>query len=261
MTRSETVARQDRELRLRYTAADLDVLTEEEATRFVRPDSGGPDTEVDLAWQLLYRHEPELYDRLVTAERLHPELVAWLPDRIERIVEIGAGTGRLTLELIDRAREVIAIEPAAPLREILTRKLSGVEHGDRVRVTDGFFDDLPVPDDFSDLVVACSVLTPAAEHGGDAGLEEMERVCRPGGQVVIVWPNNVEWLARNGYRHVSFAGEMALEFATSGEAAELIDIFYPRASARVRRAGVRRVPYTLLGINPPRDLAFKVMPG
>jgi hypothetical protein len=27
----------------------------------------------------------------------------------------------------------------------------------------------------------------------------------------------------------------------------------------VRRLGQRRVPYELLGINPPRDIAFKVM--
>jgi len=29
----------------------------------------------------------------------------------------------------------------------------------------------------------------------------------------------------------------------------------------VRRLGRRRVPYEVLGINPPRDLAFKVIAG
>jgi SAM-dependent methyltransferase len=236
------------------------VLTRDEARRFVPGGDGDPQTDIALAWELLYRLEPVLYDRLAGVERLHPGVLEWLPHDLERIVEVGAGTGRLTLDLIDRAREVVAVEPAAPLRELLSRKLSRADHGGRVQVTHGFFDDLPVDDDSADLVVACSALTPAGGHGGDAGLAEMERVCRPGGSVVIVWPNNVGWLAAHGYRYASFDGEMFVEFASLEEAAELTEIFYPGAVADVRRLGARQVPYELLGINPPRDLAFNVMP-
>jgi SAM-dependent methyltransferase len=212
-----------------------------------------------LAWELLYRLEPGLYDRLVTAERLHPGVLGWLPHDADRIVEVGAGAGRLTLELVDRGREVVAIEPAAPLRQILTRKLREAGHGDRARVIHGFFDDLPVASDFADLVVACSAFTPEAGHGGEAGLAEMERVCRPGGCVAIIWPNHLDWLAAHGYEYVCFAGPMSAEFASHQEAAELAKIFYPAAAAEVRRRGRRRVPYEVLGINPPRDLAFKMV--
>jgi SAM-dependent methyltransferase len=256
---SDSPARLGRELRCRYTAADLGVLTREEASRFV-PDTGGdPQADVTLAWELLYRLEPELYDQLVTAERLHPGVLGWLPRDADRIVEIGAGAGRLTLELIDCGREVVAIEPAAPLRQILRRKLAQADRGDRAEVTHGFFDDLPVASGFADLVVACSVLTPAAGHGGDVGLAEMERVCRPGGIVAIIWPNNLDWLADRGYQYVSFPGQMSVEFTSHRDAVELAGIFYPDAVAEVRRRGRRRVPYDVLGINPPRDLAFKRM--
>jgi SAM-dependent methyltransferase len=235
------------------------VLTRDEATRFV-PDGGGdPQTDITVAWELLYRLEPELYDQLVTAERLHPGVLGWLPRDTDRIVEIGAGAGRLTLELIDCGREVVAIEPAMPLRQILRRKLAQADRGDRAEVTHGFFDDLPVASGFADLVVACSVLTPAAGHGGDVGLAEMERVCRPGGCVAIIWPNNLDWLADRNYQYVSFPGPMSVEFTSHREAVELAEIFYPHAVAEVRRRGRRRVPYDLLGINPPRDLAFKWM--
>lgn len=246
-------------MRRRYTSADLCVLTRDEARRFVPEGGSDPQIDIALAWELLYRLEPELYDRLVSAERLHPGVLGWLPDRVERIVEVGAGTGRLTLELIDRAQEVVAVEPAAPLRRLLNRKLSAADNRHRVRVIPGFFDDLPVTDDCADLVVACSALTPARGHGGEPGLAEMERICRPGGRVVIVWPNNLDWLAAHGYRYASFAGEMFVEFASHEEAAELSEVFYPSAVAEVRRLGEKRVPYELLGINPPRDLAFKVM--
>ena len=235
------------------------MLTRAEARRFLPEEGTGPLADAALDWELLYRLEPELYDRLVTAERLHPGVLEWLPHDVARIVEVGAGTGRLTLELIDRAKELVAVEPAAPLREVLARKLSADDRRHHVRVIDGFFDAVPVADDWADLVVSCSALTPAAGHGGDVGLAEMERVCTPGGTVVIVWPNNLDWLASRGYRHASFAGEMFLEFASQEEAAEMAAIFYPDALEAVRRLRSRRVPYRLLGINPPRDLAYKTM--
>lgn len=261
MTTPEAVPQTARGLRGRYTTADLQVLSADEARRFVGP-MGDPQSDPVLAWELLYRLEPDLYDRLVRAERLHPAVLRWLPQGIDRIAEIGAGTGRLTVELLGRAGEIVAIEPAAPLRDLLIQRLARSEHGHRARVLDGFFDDVPLPDDWSDLVVACSAFTPEAGHGGDAGLAEMERVCRPGGRVAIVWPNNVSWLAARGYRYVTFGDEeMFLEFASPEEAVELTEIFYPRAAADVRRGATRRVSFDTLGVNPPRDVAFKVMAG
>jgi SAM-dependent methyltransferase len=235
------------------------VLSSAEASRFVPAGGADPQTDVTLAWELLYRLEPELYDRLATAEHLHPGVLGWLPTDTGRIVEVGAGTGRLTLELLDRGREIVAIEPVAPFRRILSRKLAASVHGDRATVAGGFFDDLPVRSGYADLVVACSVLTPAAGHGGDVGLAEMERACRPGGRVVIVWPNNIDWLAGRGYQYVSFPGPMTVDFTSHREALELAEIFYPDAVREVCKLGSSRVPYDVLGINPPRDLAFREM--
>jgi hypothetical protein len=87
----------------------------------------------------------------------------------------------------------------------------------------------------------------------------MERVCRPGGCVAIIWPNHLGWLTTRGYRHVSFPGPMWIEFGSHDEAVELAEIFYPRAAGEVRRRGWHRVPFEVTGINPPRDLAFKVL--
>lgn len=260
MNRLEAPASNDRrELLTRYAASDLSVFTPEEASRFMRGGDGDPRTDAPLAWELLYRLEPELYDRLVSAEHLHPSVLAWLPRDLGRIAEVGAGTGRLTLELVGRARRVVAVEPALPLREILERKLAAAEHGGRARVRPGFFDLLPLPDDWADMVIACSAFTPDEEHGGDTGLTEMERVCRPGGLVVIIWPNHLDWLTARGYRYVSFPGAMSLEFASPEEAAEMAEIFYPQAADAVRRRRARRVPFEVLGVNPPRDLAFRTL--
>ena len=129
MTRPEAPAGAGRELRSRYTAADLGVFTRDEASRFVPQGDGDPQADVVLAWELLYRLEPELYDRLAGAERLHPGVVGWLPRDVGRIAEVGAGTGRLTMQLIERGQHIVAVEPALPLRRILRRKLAAAGHG------------------------------------------------------------------------------------------------------------------------------------
>ena len=259
MTGPEAPARPGREVRSRYTAADLRVFTRDEASRFNPRGDGDPQTDVVLAWEVLYRLEPELYDRLASVERLHPGVVDWLPRDVDRIAEVGAGTGRLTMELAERGRHVVAAEPALPLRRILRRKLAAAGHGNRVRVIHGIYDQRPLPADFADLGVACSAFPPSPEHGGEAGLAEMERVCKPGGSVAIIWPNHLSWLAARGYEYVTFPGAMSVEFGSYAEAVELAEIFYPKGADAVRRRGSSTVPFEVLGINPPRDLAYKVL--
>ena len=258
-------------LRQRYSREDLAVFSDEERARLQIDAQADPGQDPALAWELLYRLEPGLYDRLVNAERLHPGILDWLPGHVDRIVEVAAGTGRLTLELVKRCRALTAIEPAAPMRALLTRKLhhetaassfAVAEHqasASSVRVLGGFFDALPVADRSAELVIACSALAPEPSHGGDRGLAEMERVCAASGMVVVVWPNHPEWLAAHGYRYQSFPGEMAMEFASLDEAVELASIFYPDSLEEIRRRGARRVPYDVVGVNPPRDLAYKMV--
>ena len=250
----------------RYRPADLGAFTAEELERFLGPlgldpeeaAAGGPawrQAAPALAWELLYRVEPELYDRLTAGERLHPGILAWLPDRIERAVEVGAGAGRMTLDLAGRCDRLLAVEPAAPMRAILSAKLAARSVGN-VRVAAGFLEDIPAADASADLVIACSAFTRRAGHGGEAGLAEMRRVCRPGGLVVVVWPDDAEWLRERGFDRVSFEGEMAVEFGSSREAVELARIFYPDAAAEVERRGDRLVPYDVLGVPAPRDLCW-----
>jgi SAM-dependent methyltransferase len=220
----------------RYRSSDLDVFTPRERARF------GDVLNETTAWELLYRLEPDLYERLIAGERIHPDVIAWLPERVGRCVEIAAGTGRLTKELRPRCDELIAIEPAAPLRERLRD----------VDARDGFFDDLPVEDAWADLVISCSAFT--RENGGEAGLKEMERVARDGALVAFVWPSDVDWLRSHGFQYLSFPGEMAIEFDSPDEALAIARIFYPDAVDAITGA---EIPYEVIGVNPPRDVAYK----
>jgi len=240
----------------RYSVDHVRVFSSAERARFL--PGGTSDLVIDrsLSFEFLYRLEPELYERLVAAERIHPALIEWLP-RVERVVEVGAGTGRLTTKLLTRCGHIVAVEPARPMRERLAAALSTQAVG-KVDIVDGFFDALPVPDASADLVVTCAALERDEAHGGDAGLAEMDRVCAPGGMIVVVWPNHLDWLSANGFTHVSFPGRMWMEFQNAAEAIEMTEIFFPHAISEVRARGDARIDYDVIGVNPPRDLAFKV---
>ena len=212
----------------RYCASDLEVFTPEERRRF------GDTLNEDVAWQLLYRLEPDLYEQLIAGERIHPAVLDWLP-RVDRCVEVGAGTGRLTKHL--RCDDLIVVEPCERFRERLP-------YSD---VRNGFFDAIPVPDGWADLVISCS-----AFKADEAGLKEMERVSRS--LVAIVWPCDVDWLRSQGFEYISFPCEMSVEFASTDEARAIARIFYPDAVDRITD---RFVPYEILGMNPPCDVAWK----
>ena len=267
--RSPAAAAAPRALVERYRPQDLAVFTPEERRRFLGPIDPRLLSLVDedpeawrtvapkVAWELLYRIEPDLYDRLIAGEHLHPGILGWLPAAIDRAVDVGAGLGRFTASIASRCVELAAIEPAGPLRSRLKSRMDALGHH-QVSVRPGFFDALPLPDGWADLTVSCSAFMCTPEHGGDAGLAEMERVTADGGCVVIVWPpRNQAWLAERGFGFVEFPGEMQVEFSSVDEALEIAAIFYPRAVAAIEAMGARHVPYEILGINPPCSLAWR----
>ncbi len=252
------VAAADVALPRRYTAEAVGVLDPDERGRLL-DSSGRPRHPDELPWELLYRIEPELYGNLVAGERLHEGVLRWLPARLTAVLEVGAGTGRLTLDLAPRCDSLIAVEPAGGLRGILRTRLDGAGVAN-VTVTRGFFDSLPGAAGGHDLVVTCSAFDTAALDDPDHCLAAMENRCAPGGLVVVIWPTDVPWLSARGFTHVAFEGPMVVEYRSADEAVALARVFYPGAVEAVARAGSRFVDFVTLGMNAPRDLCWKCCP-
>jgi SAM-dependent methyltransferase len=114
-------------------------------------------------------------------ERARPEwpeeAARWLvPERAELVVELGAGTGKLTRAVSALGVRVVAVEPDPRMLAVLRgRGLEGVE---------GSAEAIPLGDGTADAVVAGSSL-----HWFelDLALQEIHRVLRPGGRFGFGW--------------------------------------------------------------------------
>ncbi|MBI1352498.1 MAG: methyltransferase domain-containing protein [Actinomycetales bacterium] len=118
-------------------------------------------------------------------------VVEWLlADRPEVVVDVGAGTGKLTRAVAARATSVVAVEPDPQMRAYLSRSLPGI------RALAGTGESLPLADSSADAVVSGQ-----AWHwvDPDRAVPEVARVLRPDGTLGLVWNDRDEddpWIAR-----------------------------------------------------------------
>jgi SAM-dependent methyltransferase len=101
------------------------------------------------------------------------------------LADIGAGTGLLTRGLLQRACDVIAVEPNAEMRAAADELLASFPG---YRGADGTAEHLPLPDASLDGITAAQ-----AFHWFevDAARAECLRVLRAGAQVALVWNDRV----------------------------------------------------------------------
>ncbi|MFT3951617.1 MAG: class I SAM-dependent methyltransferase [Oscillospiraceae bacterium] len=92
------------------------------------------------------------------------------------VLDVGSGNGRLAFAAAERAREVYAVEPVGTLRRFMQDKAqrTGVRN---LRVTDGYADRIPYPDNTFDIVMSGHVVG----DDYDRELAELTRVCKNGG--------------------------------------------------------------------------------
>jgi SAM-dependent methyltransferase len=108
-----------------------------------------------------------------------PEAIDWLIERTgigagDTVVDLGAGTGKLTRLLVPSGARVIAVEPIAEMRALI----------DVASALDGTAEDIPLPAGSAALVTVAQ-----AFHWFDLdrALPEIHRVLRPGGALALVW--------------------------------------------------------------------------
>jgi SAM-dependent methyltransferase len=96
------------------------------------------------------------------------------------VIDLAAGTGKLTRALLAAGGDVIAVEPVAEMRAALP---------DAATALDGTAESIPLA-----AAAADAVTVGQAFHwfDGDAALAEIHRVLRPGGALALVWNSRID---------------------------------------------------------------------
>jgi SAM-dependent methyltransferase len=121
------------------------------------------------------------------------EVVAWLVgDTPATVLELGAGTGKLTRSLVDVGHEVIATDPdprmLARLRERVPGAHAAIAPAEAIPARSRSVD-----------VVVCAGAFHWFDH--DRALPEIARVLRPGGHLAVMWnrrDEGIPWVRKLG---------------------------------------------------------------
>jgi SAM-dependent methyltransferase len=116
-----------------------------------------------------------------------------LPAHARDVLDLGAGTGKLTAQLAARGLNVTAVEPSDRMRAELEAVLR-----ERVTALSGRAERIPLPDGSVDVVLVAQ-----AWHWVDPAraVPEVARVLRSGGRLGLVWncrDERVPWVAELG---------------------------------------------------------------
>lgn len=143
------------------------------------------------AYALSFGSVAEAYDR---ARPSYPvEAAEWLVGLPHaRIVELGAGTGKLTELLVGAGHEVIATDPLPEMLTLLRNRVPGA------RAVTANAEQIPVPSRSVDVVI-CAQSFHWFDH--EVALPEIARILRPDGVLALVWntrDEGIPWVRKLG---------------------------------------------------------------
>ena len=144
-----------------------------------------------LFWTLVYHLDAGRWDELARHEPIAPAVIDALPSHVGSALDVGAGSGRLTRHLVERATTVVAVEPSEPLRALLSERYASVE------AVAAWAEAMPFASGSFELTAACGAFGPDPDV-----LAELRRVTAKGGRVVLISPEHPEWFEAEGWRRV-----------------------------------------------------------
>jgi SAM-dependent methyltransferase len=157
-----------------------------------------------------------------------PAAVRWAlePAPGLRVLDLGAGTGKLTATLVASGADVVAIEPDSAMLVEVRRAMP------TVRALSGSAEAIPLPDASVDAVVAGNAM-----HWFDMDVAgpEIARVLAPGGILAGLWnvlDDRVDWVA--GLEQVSGSAAIGPRDTLSSWRAETTEVHLPTSGSVAR---------------------------
>jgi SAM-dependent methyltransferase len=128
-----------------------------------------------------FKRSAEAYDRArpdYPAAAIDRFAEALTLERGSRVIDVGAGTGKLTGPLTERGADALAVEPVAEMRARIAARAPGAT------TADGVAERLPAADGWADAVVAGQAFHWFAT---DTALAEFARCLGPEGRLGLIW--------------------------------------------------------------------------
>lgn len=215
----------------------------------------------------VYARYPERYHALVSAEDVDGNLLHALRDvlgaRPGHVVDVGAGTGRVSRLLLELGAKVTAIEPEAAMLALAQHLLADPAREGRIEFAQADGRALPLADGVANAAVAGWVFGHLRywedqwQEQVRRALSEMDRVVASGGDVIVIEtlgtarlqpgaPNErldeyYAWLEAEGFERRQFATDYG--FANAEAAATNLEFFFgAETAACIRNNGWARVP-------------------
>lgn len=157
----------------------------------------GVDDDVREAMRVYAAHDLGLADHLAR-DRADREVRRAIPKAVmgqlvaagiqiadHNVLDLGAGLGGMSEELVISGARVTAVEPGAAWADLTRRRVA--RHRGQFTLMEAFGEDIPVPDRSFDLIVSLQVL----EHVRDPDkvLQEVWRLLKPGGRFYLACEN------------------------------------------------------------------------
>jgi ubiquinone/menaquinone biosynthesis C-methylase UbiE len=209
----------------------------------------------------IYQSDGDRYEALVSREDYQGNILRAIEEILDvdglDALDLGAGTGRLTLLLAPRVKSIHSFDASAEMLRVCRERLeaSGLSNW-QADVADHRH--LPVPDHSADLAVSgwsVSYLAVWNQENGtaelDKWLDEMERVLRSGGTIILFESlgtgnetpirlehveSTYQWLDTHGFEHKWIRTDY--QYESVDEAAELAGFFFGEEMAeQIRRNG------------------------
>jgi ubiquinone/menaquinone biosynthesis C-methylase UbiE len=209
----------------------------------------------------IYQTDGDRYEALVAREDYQGNILGAIEGILKvdglDVLDLGAGTGRLTLLLAPRAGSIHSFDASSEMLRVCRERLVGSGLANwQVDVAD--HRGLPVPDQSADLAVSgwsVSYLAVWNQENGtaelDKWLQEMERVLRSGGTIILFESlgtgnetpirlehveSTYQWLEAHGFESKWIRTDY--RFGSVAEAAELAGFFFGEDMAeQIRRNG------------------------
>jgi ubiquinone/menaquinone biosynthesis C-methylase UbiE len=156
-----------------------------------------------------------------------------------RVLDLAAGTGKLTRRLVPTGAKLTAVEPVEGMRRKFSALLPGVE------ILEGTAEAIPLPSESLDTVVVAQ-----AFHwfDGPRALAEIHRVLKPGGRLGLVWnirDESVDWVGQlsriiNAYEEATPRFK-TMEWKRVFEATPLFTPLEKRSFPHLQKGGIEMV--------------------